>query len=233
MLSKKFEQLFESETPASARSDVVRETYDERLAAILHAATLVIAREGYEKATMRAVASASGTSLAGLYHYFESKERMLFLIQFRAFNSLLNNLREKLHGVEDPVDQLRVMVRAHVEYFAANMAALKVCSHELESLSDEAYHELRSIRHAYYQVTRAIIVQILDRTDAPPGLDLHEVTMCLFGMLNWLYRWYDPRRGRSPGALANQITRQFLGGLLGAEIELNGEADAAPSPRKA
>lgn len=190
-------------------------SYDDRLNHILARATEVFARVGYEKASMRAVARAAGVSLAGLYHYVASKERILFLIQSRTFNPLVNNLREKLHGVDDPVEQLRVMVRAHVSYFAANMAALKVCSHELDSLSGASYEETRRIRREYYELTRAIVERILD-AHAPDGTpDRHIATMCLFGMLNWLYRWYDPKCDRAPTAVANQITALFLRGVLG------------------
>ena len=189
-------------------------TYDDRLNHILAAATETIAHMGYERASVRAVAQASGVSLAGLYHYFASKERMLFLIQSRTFNSLLNNLREKLLGVDDPVEQLRVMVRAHVGYFAANMAALKVCSHELDSLSGAGYEETRRIRHEYYRLTLSIVERLLDAHTPGSTLDRHTATMCLFGMLNWLYRWYDPKHGRSPTGVANQIAAQFLNGVL-------------------
>lgn len=218
MISQKAEDLFkpEEKTPGGRRTSETRETYDERLNHILAAATGVIAQVGYQKASMRSVAKAAGVSLAGLYHYFDGKENILFLIQLRTFSSLLNNLREKLHGVDDPLEQLRVMVRAHVGYFATNMAALKVCSHELDSLSGAAYEETRRIRHDYYQLTRSIIDRVLD-THAPTSpVDLHVATMSLFGMLNWLYRWYDPKRGRSPTAVANQIAAQFLRGVLGA-----------------
>ncbi|MCH7840579.1 MAG: TetR/AcrR family transcriptional regulator, partial [Planctomycetes bacterium] len=137
MISGEKEQMFES-FEAGAKPGVTsggRESYDERLNHILEAATNVIARVGYGHASMRAVAKAAQVSLAGMYHYFDSKEKMLFLIQFRTFNSLLQNLREKLHGVEEPVEQLRVMVRSHIGYFATDMAALKVCSHELDALT--------------------------------------------------------------------------------------------------
>jgi len=150
-----------------------------------------------------------------MYHYFDSKEKMLFLIQFRTFNSLLNNLKEKLHGVEGPIEQLRVMVRAHVDYFAANMEALKVCSHELDSLSREAYEQTLAIRREYYRITRNIVDRILDERTPEDALDHHVATMSLFGMLNWLYRWYDPREDRSPAGLARQITALFLGGIQG------------------
>ena len=163
---------------------------------------------------MREVAKAAGVSLAGLYHYFDGKERILFLIQFRAFNSLINGLREKLHGVTDPVEQLQIMVRAHVGYFAANMAALKVCSHEFDALSGEAYEETRKARRQYYDLTRGIVERIFDAHAPEKTLDRHVATMSLFGTLNWLYSWYAPKRGCSPTTVANQITTQFLHGIL-------------------
>ncbi|MGB2985467.1 MAG: TetR/AcrR family transcriptional regulator [Phycisphaerae bacterium] len=216
MLGKKSEQAFGPEKkPLPAPADENRVTYDDRLNHILEAATGIIARVGYGKASMRAVARTAGVSLAGLYHYFDSKEKMLFLIQFRTFSSLVNNLREKLHGVEDPVEQLRVMVRAHVGHFAANMAALKVCSHELDSLTGTADEEIRKIRREYYVLTRSIVERVLEAHAPDNTLDRHVVSMSLFGTLNWLYRWYTPKRGRSPTTVANQITAQFLHGVLG------------------
>lgn len=109
-------QSFETEVSSSPSTVTFdgRGTYDERLNQILVAATSTIARLGYEKASMREVAKAAGVSLAGLYHYFDGKEKILFLIQFRAFGSLLNDLREKLHGIDDPEMQLRAMIRAHL-----------------------------------------------------------------------------------------------------------------------
>lgn len=217
MFSTKAEQMFDSELPSpSKRTSDIRVTYDDRLNHILQAATAVIARVGYERASMRAVAKATGVSLAGLYHYVDSKEKMLFLIQFRTFSSLLNNLREKLHGVDDPVEQLRVLVRAHVAYFAANMAALKVCSHELDSLSGDAYDETKRIRRDYYELSRSIVDRVITKHAPDAALDRHVATMSLFGTLNWLYRWYNPKRDHAPTTLANQITAQFLNGILGA-----------------
>ena len=198
------------------RSPDVRGSYDERLNHVLEEATALIAQVGYEKASMRAVAQAAGVSLAGLYHYFDSKEKMLFLIQFRTFSSLVSTLRERLHGVSDPIEQLCVMVRSHVGYFAANMAALKVCSHELDSLTGEGREEASRLRREYYDLTRGIVDRIFDAQASESTLDRHVATMSLFGMLNWLYRWYAPKRGWSPTTIANQITSHFLDGVLGA-----------------
>jgi len=200
---------------AATRSSEIRETYDERLNRILSAAADLIAREGYGSASMRAVAKAAGVSLAGLYHYFDSKEKMLFLIQFRTFNSLASRVRENLHGVTEPLEQLRVMVRAHVAHFASDMAALNVCSHELDSLNGEAFDEVLRIRRDYYDLSRGIVDRVFDQYAPDSALDRHVATMSLFGMLNWLYRWYNPNKDRSPSAVAIQIATQFLTGILG------------------
>jgi len=170
---------------------------------------------------MREVAKATGVSLAGLYHYFDSKEKMLFLIQFRTFGGLLQNLQEKLHGIMDPEEQLRIMIRGHVAYFAANMDALKVCSHELDMLGGTAYDETRNIRKEYYALTRSIIDRVLDARAPGVSVNRHVLTMSLFGALNWLYRWYDPIVGPSVAAVANQMASQFLHGIY----HLPGSAD--------
>jgi AcrR family transcriptional regulator len=206
-------------------TDRLAGTYEERLNRILAAATQIIAKVGYQRASMRGVARMTGMSLAGLYHYVPNKERMLFLVQYRTFNALVNNLREKLLGVDDPVEQLRVMVRTHVGYFAANIAALKVCSHELDSLSGESYDETFRIRREYYLLVRGIVDRLLGELAADGSIDPHIATMSLFGMLNWLYRWYDPKRGRAPATVAQQLASEFLYGLRGA-----GAAAPAPEP---
>ena len=214
---KKYEQVFDSGSNGATapKPAANRQNFDEKQRSILRSATGLIARVGYEKASMRAVAQAAGVSLAGLYHYFDSKETMLFLIQFRTFTSLLGTLRENLHGVEQPEDQLRVLVKAHVSYFAAHMDALKVCSHELESLSGPSHEEIRRIRHDYYELTRSVIDRLIDSADNGATPDRYVATMSLFGMLNWLYRWYDPERDRSPSLVANQLASQFLHGMRG------------------
>ncbi len=219
MEAHKAERAFEPDaTPAQTnRSPDGRESYDERRNHILVVATDLIARVGYERASMREVAKAAGVSLAGLYHYFENKEKILFLVQFRTFSFLISSLREQLHGVSDPVEQLRVTVRTHVGHFAANMAALKVCSHELDSLTGDAYEETSRLRHEYYNIARGIVDRIFDTLAPDSPLDRHIAAMSLFGTLNWLYRWYDPKLSRSPSSVANQIVTQFLGGILNTD----------------
>jgi AcrR family transcriptional regulator len=228
----------ESERPFGAESGTPGpleggDRFDRELERILAAATEVIARDGYERASTRQIASAAGVSLAGLYHYFESKEHLLFLIQFRAFSSLLMAVQSRLSGLTEPAEQLRTLIRTHVWHVARSMATLKVCSHEMDSLTGSSYESVRSLRREYYELAKGVVTRLMAQHALRSGLDPRIATMSLFGALNWLYRWYDPERDRSPPGVANQIYTQFLVGLLGAVPNGRepGEAGRSPSRR--
>ena len=95
---------------------------------------------------MRDLSRASGMSLAGLYYYFESKEKLLYLIQRHAFATILERLRSRLEGVTDPEARIRVFIANHLEYFLANQKAMKVLSHEDEVLKNGYGAEIAGIK---------------------------------------------------------------------------------------
>src|SRR3989475_10433017 len=110
--------------------------FDRRLAKILEHATSIFCEKGYEGASMRDLSRASGMSLAGLYYYFESKERLLFLIQKHTFSTIVRRLKARLEGVDDAEERVRIFILNHLEYFLANQQAMKVLSHEAEALKN-------------------------------------------------------------------------------------------------
>src|SRR5208337_4174677 len=90
--------------------------FDRRLAEILDCATEIFASKGYEGASMRDLSRLSGISLAGLYYYFDSKEKLLYFIQKHTFNTIIDRLRERLSSESDPEKRLRIFVHNHVDY---------------------------------------------------------------------------------------------------------------------
>ena len=76
--------------------------YDQRLSEILAHATDVFDEKGYEGASMRDLSRATGMSLAGLYYYFDSKEKLLYLIQKHTFTTIVERLRERLRREQQP-----------------------------------------------------------------------------------------------------------------------------------
>ena len=186
--------------------------FDRRLAEILAHATEVFCKKGYEGASMRDLSRASGMSLAGLYYYFESKERLLFLIQKHTFSTIVQRLKARLEGVGDPEQRIRIFVLNHLEYFLANQAAMKVLSHEAEVLKNGFASELAAIKREYYR----ICLGLLDDLKRERGLQLSSriAVLSLFGMMNWIYTWHNPRVDADAENLAGEMSDIFLRGVL-------------------
>jgi AcrR family transcriptional regulator len=185
--------------------------YDRRLAEILNYATEVFCKKGYEGASMRDLSRESGMSLAGLYYYFESKERLLYLIQKHTFGTIVQRLKARLEGVSDPEQRIRIFILNHLEYFLANQAAMKVLSHEDEVLKNGFGTEVAAIKREYYR----ICVSLLDELKRERGLQFSTrlAVLSLFGMMNWIYTWHKPRVDADADSIAGEMGDIFLRGV--------------------
>src|SRR3954465_9643444 len=131
--------------------------FDRRLSQILAHATDVFYERGYEGASMRDLSRATGMSLAGLYHYCESKEKLLYLIQKHTFSTIVERLRDRLKDVSQPEARIRIFILNHLEYFLDNQKAMKVLSHEDEVLTSEYGSEIAAIKREYYRICLGLL----------------------------------------------------------------------------
>jgi AcrR family transcriptional regulator len=186
--------------------------FDQRLKEILAHATDVFCKKGYEGASMRDLSRASGMSLAGLYYYFESKERLLFLIQKHTFSTIVQRLKARLEGVDDAEERVRIFILNHLEYFLSNQQAMKVLSHEAEALKNGFASELAAIKREYYR----ICVGLLDDLKRERELQFSTriAVLSLFGMMNWIYTWHNPRVDADAEAIAQEMGDIFLRGVM-------------------
>ena len=185
--------------------------FDRRLANILAHATNVFYEKGYAAASMRDLSRASGVSLSGLYYYFESKEKLLYLIQKDTFTTILARLRPRLEEVDHPTERIRMFIRNHLEYFLSNQKAMKVLSHEDDVLKNGFGSEIAAIKREYYR----ICMELLNDYKRANGLEFSSRTavLSLFGMMNWIYTWYNPRVDSDAKALAREMGNIFLRGI--------------------
>ena len=199
--------------PASRRGGprVPATRFDRRLAKILAHATDVFYEKGYAGASMRDLSRASGMSLAGMYYYFESKERLLYLIQKHTFTTIMERLRERLQDESDPDQRIRIFILNHLEYFLANQKEMTVLSHEDDVLKNNLGAEIAALKREYYR----ICLELMDNYKRARGLEFSSrvAVLSLFGMMNWLYTWYNPRVDGDADELARQMGDTFLQGI--------------------
>jgi AcrR family transcriptional regulator len=193
------------------------EPFDRRRETLLGVAARVFAARGYHRTTMRDLSRASGMSLAGMYYYVRGKEDLLLEIQRGCFERVRQGAEEAVAGVVGPEERLLAFIRHHVTFFANHMDEMKVLSHEAESLSGTAREEVDRLKRSYVD----LCVSLLADLDAHTGGDRPNrlvAAYTLFGMMNWIYTWYDPAGAVGVAELAESIGRLFLNGYA-AEVQ--------------
>ncbi|HEX4627634.1 MAG TPA: TetR/AcrR family transcriptional regulator [Gemmatimonadales bacterium] len=198
--------------------------YDERLDQFLSRAAEVFADQGYHSTTMRDLAAATGMSLAGMYYYVRGKEELLYRIQERCFTRVLAGAARALAGLApggeaEPVERLQAFIRHHVAFFTAHMAEMKVLSHEATSLTVERQRKVNAIKRRYVDLLEALLRDVAPDEQA---VERGAAAYALFGMMNWIYNWYDPAGEIDPERLAGLIARIFVGGFADARSTVHG-----------
>lgn len=194
--------------------------FHQKLALILRHATQVFYEKGYEGASIRDISRRCHVSLAGLYYYFESKEKLLYLIQKHCFTAIVSELERRLRGVTDPERKLRLLIANHLDFFLRNRQAMKVLSHEAESLRNAYQREIAEIKRSYFRTCVGILEELKQQRRLRK-LNPRLAALSLFGMMNWIYTWYNPRVDPDSSGLAEAMATIFLRGVLEPERASN------------
>lgn len=190
-----------------------------KLDRLLGVSAELMATRGFSQTSIRDVATATGLSLGGMYYYFKNKEDLLFLIQEKTFGSLLALQEETVAAGGSAPELLRRLVKNHLAYFISHFSELKVCTFELESLQDERYENIAALRRRYYLCMARVVGAINDVPAAAAETDrrVRHQTLFVFGMLNWVFMWYDPAKDDPDGALGEEMVAMVMNGLNGGE----------------
>lgn len=164
--------------------------YDAQRARLLAQATEVIAEQGYASASMSALAQACGTSKAGLYHYFPSKNALLFESLDRYTRRLASCLDAVCLQGLSPHEELEAMVRALLREYRDSRA------HHIALLNDVKFLDAVQ-REQIVAQERAIVdvvAQCLARVNPQrfDGVQRTPTTMALLSMLNFTFAWLKP-----------------------------------------
>jgi len=184
---------------------------------ILGAARDVIARRGFHQASIREIASASGLSLAGLYHYVGGKDELLFLVLDRSLDRLLAALETAWGSAGSPEARLHALVETHLDFASRDPHALKIINRDYDELGEPHRSEIAAKRREYLHRGLAVLSE-LDRHRRSEE-ELLSATNLLLGMLNGLATRPFIRSGRNVRALATEVANLFLHGFLGHQAE--------------
>ncbi len=187
--------------------------FEEKQRVILDHAAQVFADQGMEKASMSQIASVAQVSKALLYHYYPSKDALIFAIIITHLEGLDAAIEEADDPSLPPRQRLRKLVGTVLENYRGADNQHKVQLNATAALSDDQKAEITALERRIVRRFSTVLDQLnpaLNDKDRPL---LMPVTMSLFGMMNWVYMWFRDGGRISREDYADVATTLILEGI--------------------
>jgi AcrR family transcriptional regulator len=191
------------------------EKYPEIRENILAQAAKLFADKGYSGTTIVDLADSCGSSRGALYHYFDSKEDILFHILKDHVDNLYSAVQDSTNTVEDPTDQFREIVRTIVLFNARSQAEQIVLLNDLGELNADQQAGIVNKQRKLTEIVSDTLIRI-DTAHRLNTVNKKAYTMMLFGMINYTFTWFNRDGPISAEAYADMTADTFLNGFLSA-----------------
>ena len=186
--------------------------YEDKQRAILDNAAAVISEIGIDKASMSRIARSGHFSKALLYHYYESKDALIFDLVRVHLTELDNELKFVDDPFQSPEDRLKRLITRVLQIYQETENYHKVQLNIAGVLAEEQMKEVRIIERRI--ITRfSKLIGIINPALADNREQLMPVTMSLFGMLNWAYTWFREDGALTRDDYAGMVTKLLLQGV--------------------
>ena len=170
---------------------------------------------------MNDISTAAKLSKGGIYHYFSSKNEILYFISTNFMGLLLKDLKQELERIEDNFEKIQFIISRHIGFYTKYIAEAKTTIHEGHLLPPEYFKIIADQERDYHQIVRGVLSDFFGGRISKDQLKV--VTFILFGTCNGIYFWYDPKGSVTPEELSEIISDILCRGLLGFEVKEKGK----------
>jgi AcrR family transcriptional regulator len=191
-------------------SIVAGQTVPDRL---LATATKLFAERGFESTSVQDLVEAAGVTKGAMYHYFTSKDDLLYEIYARLLRVQMERLEKVVAGEGPVTERLHDAAADVVVTTIGKLEDASIFFRSLHQLNAEKQREVRRERRRYHDVFCKMIVEGQKsgafRDDVTPDL----VADYFFGAVHYLPRWYKKRGALSAESVGNTFADMLLASL--------------------
>jgi TetR/AcrR family transcriptional regulator, cholesterol catabolism regulator len=206
--------------PVSRRSTRVRKPDanehsrpDSRRAEMCRAAAQIFRDRGFDATSVSDVARALGLTKAGLYHYFDSKEALLFEIMTFGLERVREEVVVPIRGIPDPEERLRQLIERHARIATRGHGAVAHLGDEIRALPPASRKQIEQKMRLYVELIRDML-RDLEAAGRLRDIDVTVATFSVLGMILWLPRWFRHDGRLTQEEVARGIAELALGGLI-------------------
>ena len=189
--------------------------YDDRKQAIVEAAAALFATRGFAGASVADIAQRGKISKSLIYHYYESKEDILYDVMISHVRALEDAARAVMVGPDAPQRKLHELTHRFMALYVGAAARHKVLLNDLDNLPKARRAEIVAVQRRLIETVQKLLVEIEPALKRKSGASF-AAAMLYFGTINWTHTWFNPSGPVSAGALAEMAVDLTLGGLAKA-----------------
>lgn len=185
----------------------------DKMQKIAKSAAKLFNEMGYLETSMDDISNAAHLSKGGIYHYFSSKNEILFFISSNFMDLLLRGLEEELKTIEDGFSKIKFFIARHIKFYSQYLSEAKTVIHEAHLLPPEYFRIIAEKERQYHQIVSDLLSDFFGGKIEKDRLKA--VAFILFGTCNGIYYWYDPKGSITPENLSEIIGNILCVGLTG------------------
>lgn len=177
------------------------------------AAARLFAAKGYHGASLRELAGELGLQKSSLYHYFDSKQELLYRLLDDYISGALAEIEAFCAEELTPSEKLARFMRFYTGFYAGDQARLILLVNEVDKLEPKRRQVLEAKERRYLDALKGILAELQAdglMKDLPPTV----AAFAFFGMVHYTYKWYRPGGGLDPEELAGHFLEIFSRGIL-------------------
>ena len=193
----------------------IAKDHDAKRAHILKTAARVFAETGFARASMSQVARDCGISKANIYHYYDSKDALLFDILDTYLLELRNRILLLPLTTMTPAEQLHAIVAETLHAYDGMDDEHKIQTEGLPLLPDDQQRILKGYQRDMVAQLSDVIAAVAPQVFAQDRQKLRATVMSVFGMLNWFYMWNSGADATARSQYADLVTKLTLSGVKG------------------
>ena len=191
--------------------------FEQRRDAILENAARLYAERGFLGASIADLAAACKTSKSLIYHYYPSKEDILFDVMHSHVRALLDAAERVAAEPGPPAARLHALTQAFMRLYVGAAARHKVLLNELARLAPRQREVIVKIQRRLIDIVQEMLVEIRPELGKRAALK-RPAAMLYFGMINWTHTWLDPRGAVEPDRIATLAATLFLDGIVKGDV---------------
>jgi len=191
----------------------VAPSLESRRAEICRTAAQIFRDRGFDATSVSDVARALGMTKAGLYHYFESKEALLFEIMTYGLDRVRDEVLLPARAIRDPEERLRDIVLRHASIAMHGKGAVSHLGDEIRALPPASRRLIEERMRKYIDLVRTTLME-LKAAGRLRDVDPTVAAFSTIGMILWLPRWFRQDGRLTQAQAAREIQKLALGALL-------------------